>query len=406
MTSKLKLDKDFRRGTTMRQPYYTLTPQLVRHTARAGLQAVLPWQPFGRRVRVTALLDLLLLAAALRASLSALARRCAFGFSHETARQAVAANLPDQAELTRGLVDALHHFGGRRWRRRRWDVALDLHYRPFYGDRCTPGLVGGPKKHGSKYHYAYATAVLVHRRHRYSVGLLALERNYKPHEVVAALLAQLDAHGLRPRGVVLDSGFDSGETILLLQSRGLSYTVPLRRKGRGRNRRNACFALPVGTVTVVDWVTEESRRPVRTQAVVRRRPGEKDVQVYAFGGWGPQTAARLRQRARLATRAYRRRFGIETSYRQQNECLACTTKKDVVYRLLLVGLALLLRQVWVFLSWQLARDRRLRPSAWVGELPLERLRDWLAEALRARYPEAKVIRLGQPLIPLDSEVAA
>ena len=51
--------------------------------------------------------------------------------------------------------------------------------------------------------------------------------------VVGALLAQLDAHGLQVRGVVLDSGFDSGETLLLLQGRGLSYTVPLRRKGKG-----------------------------------------------------------------------------------------------------------------------------------------------------------------------------
>ncbi len=388
----------------MRQPHCTLTPAVVRDTAHTALRTALPWQPFGRRVTVPGLLDLLLLVAALRASLSALAPR--FGFSHETARQAVAANLPAQGALTAGLVAALHRCGGRRWRKRRWDVAIDLHYRPFYGDRRTPGVVGGQRKAGSKYHYAYATAVLVHRRHRYTVGLLALEKSYKPHAVVAALLAQLDAHGLRLRGVVLDSGFDSGETLLLLQGRGLSYTVPLRKKGRGSNRRNACFALPVGTVTEVDWVTEESRRRVRTRAVVLRRPGEKDVKVYAFGGWGPPEEARVRRRARLAKMAYRRRFGIETSYRQQNECQAFTTAKGVCYRLLLVGLALLLRQVWVFLSGQVARDRRLRPTQWVAALPLWRLLDWLAEALKERYPEEKVIRLGQPLVLLDSEVAA
>jgi hypothetical protein len=346
----------------MRHTHYTITPAVVRRTARQALQQVLPWKPFGRLVTVTALLNLLLLVAALRSSLSAIVRRFRFGFSHETARQALAANLSAQDQLTHGLVDALYLFGSRRWRQRRWDVAIDLHYCPFYGDRRTPGIVGGQKKHGSKYHYAYATAVLIHRRYRYTVGLLALERKYKPHEVVAALLAQLDRHGLKLRGVVLDSGFDSGETLLLLQGRDLSYTVPLRKKGTGTNRRNACFALPLGTITEVDWVTEQSRKPVRTQAVVLRRSQDQVVQVYAFGGWGPAEEALVRQRARLARQAYRRRFGIETSYRQQNQGKGLTTKKDVVYRLLLVGLALLLRQVWVFLTRQVAQTLGLRPT--------------------------------------------
>src|SRR5207248_5004566 len=137
-------------------------------------------------------------------------------------------------------------------------------------------------------------------------------------------------------------------------------------------------------------------------AVVARRPGETDVRVYAFGGWGPGGAARARRRARRARMAYRRRFGIETSYRQQNEGLGRTTKKDVGYRLLLVGLALLLRQVWVWLTWQLARDRGARPTQWLEELPLQRLLDWLGGALRQKYKEELSIELRQPLLDFVS----
>src|SRR5262249_61631904 len=122
----------------------------------------------------------------------------------------------------------------------------------------------------------------------------------------------------------------------------LAYPAARRERGEGRTRRNACFALPAGTLAEVDWVTEESRRRVRTAAVVARRPCDGKVQVYAFGGWGPDEAARLRRRARLARLAYRRRFGIETSYRQQNEGKGRTTREDVGYRLLPGGLALLL----------------------------------------------------------------
>jgi hypothetical protein len=339
------------------------------------------------------LLDLLLLVAARRSSLSAVARRCRFGFSHETARQAVHANLPALARLQCGLIDALRAFGGRAWRRR-WDVALDLHDRPFYGDRRTAGIVGGPKKQGTNDAYGYANAVLLHRGRGYTVALAALEPGTRPHDVVRTLQAQLNARGLRPRGAVLDSG----EVLLLLQRRKLAYTVPLRRKGRGGNRRNACFDRPAGTITTVDGVTEESRRRVRTRAVVARRPGARGA-VYSLGGWGPagarSAAARARQ-ARQAERRYRARFGIETSYRQLNQGRGTTTAKDVGYWLLLIGLGRLLRQVWVWLTGQWAWARG-RGSAWVGELPLARLLTWLAVAVRQHHPEDRALDFGQPL---------
>jgi hypothetical protein len=385
----------------MRQPHGTITPAVVRATARHALAKALPWRDYGRRVSVGKLLDLLLLAAAVASSLSAVAKRFRFGFSHETARKAVTANLPPLGQLTDGLLDALYLFGSRALRRRRWVVAIDEHRSPFYGDRSTEGVTGGQKKHGSKYAYSYATAVIAHRRHRCTVGLVALGGGEKPHEVVAALLGQMDRRGLKVRGVVLDSGFDSGDTLLLLQGRRLSYSVPLRKKGNSSNRRNAAWGLEEGTVTTLGWKTERGSRPVSTQAVVSRRPGEKDKKVYAFGGWGASEARAEARRASLAKRWYRKRFGIETSYRQMNECKAKTTKKDRRYRLLLVGLALLLRQAWVWLTAQLATAGKLRPTAWVAQLSLARLGEWLAELLKGEHQEEKCIHLGCPLLPLD-----
>jgi hypothetical protein len=379
----------------------TITPQDVRSTARRALTKALPWCDYGRRVRVGRLLDLLLLIASAGYSLSAAVRRFRLGFSHETARKAVEANLPLLEPLTDGLVDALYLFGSRALRGRCWVVAIDEHRDPFYGDRSTFGVTGGQKKQGTKYAYAYATAVIVHHRRRFTVGLVPLTGGEKPHQVVAALLAQMEARGLKLRGVVLDSGFDSGDTLLLLQQRGLSYSVPLRRKGNSGNRRNAVWDLEVGTVVTVEWKTEKGGRAVSTRAVVLQRPSEKDKKVYAFGGWDEKEARSQTQRARLARRWYRKRFGIETSYRQMNECKARTTKKDARYRLLLIGLALLLRQVWVWLTAQLARDRGMRPTRWVEQLPLALLLEWLADLLRRKYGEERVIRLEAPLLPLN-----
>jgi hypothetical protein len=383
----------------MRRDHCTITPATVRALAAVALAEALPWHGYGRLATAQEILDALLLAAALASSLSAVVKRFRFGFSHETARNAVDSSLPDLPELTEGLLGALYLFGSRALRRREWVVAIDEHRNPFYGDRSTEGVSGGRKKHGTRYAFGYATAVLVHLRHRFTVGLLPLLGGEKPHEVVEALLGQIRKRGLKLRGVVLDSGFDSGDVLLLLQGKA-SYAVPLRKKGKGKNRRNAAWEMEVGAVTTVEWKTDKGNRPVSTLAVVMRRPREKEKKVYAFGGWGADEARSQLRRAALARRWYRKRFGIETSYRQMRECKARTSKKDARYRLLLIGLALLLRQAWVWLTKHLACELKLKPSQRVAVLPLRRMADWLADCLGSIYKEEKVIRLASPLPPL------
>ena len=128
------------------------------------------------------------------------------------------------------------------------------------------------------------------------------------------------------------------------------------------------------------------------------------MQLLAFGGWGSgESEAALLRRAGLACRKYSARYGIETSYRQMNRGRGTTTKDDVRYRLLLIGLALLLRQVWVWLSGQVAKARGLADAAWVSELPLMEMLEWLADALKRSYPPTRGIDLGRPITPLGSK---
>ena len=237
----------------MRPTHCTISPSFVRSVARKTLAGVLPWKAYGRLVTVVRLLSVLLAVAASRRSLSAIVAGRSFGFGRETARKAVDANLPDLATLVAGLNDALFTFASRARRRRRLDIAIDLHYRPFYGKHDTPGIVGGQKKEGTNYFFAYATAVLIHPRYRYTLALVPVNGSQKPHEIVAQLLGIIESHRLRLRGVTLDSGFDSADTILLLQERGLSYAVPLRRKGKGSNSRNDWFDQPAGTIANRSW---------------------------------------------------------------------------------------------------------------------------------------------------------
>ena len=75
---------------------------------------------------------------------------------------------------------------------------------------------------------------------------------------------------------------------------------------------------------------------------------------------------------------YRLRFGIETSYRQMHEARIRTTTRDPVVRLLYVGLALVLRNVWVWLhSAILSTPRRGGCQLHLERLRWETLLVWL-----------------------------
>jgi hypothetical protein len=84
---------------------------------------------------------------------------------------------------------------------------------------------------------------------------------------------------------------------------------------------------------------------------------------FAFQGWSGNQARDIHRQALRQRQLYQRRFGIETSYRQKKQAQAPTTSKDPVYRLLLEGVAYLLRQVWVVFTEQLARQRQAKPTA-------------------------------------------
>jgi len=371
---------------------HVITPRVVHQQARQALRRSFDWKPFHKSVSVEQLLDLLLFMAASTASLFATVRRF-FPFSHQTASLAVKANLPERQnidQLTRGLNAALFDVAqfSRRDRRRNWMVAIDTNNVPYYGTP-TPDVVGGPKKQGTKQFFCYATAVLLHKRRRYTIALVPVFRNTKPHEIVRALLDQIVEKGLKIRGVTLDTGFDSGETLLLLQDRNLAYSVPLRRIGKGSNARNRCFEGQHGLVRWMEWTTDKTRRQVRTRTFLWK--GRLKTMLFAFQGFSGDRARNVHEQATQSRRLYRRRFGIETSYRQKNQAQARTTSRDPIYRLLLEGIAYLLRQVWVMLTEILAHQSHAPANAWIGALTLQRLVDWLVHELTRLHPETQEI---------------
>ena len=94
--------------------------------------------------------------------------------------------------------------------------------------------------------------------------------------------------------------------------------------------------------------------------------------VYAYGG-GLKPGS-----YQWVKETYRSRFAIETTYRQLQQARIRTCTRDPLLRLLSVGVALVLRNVWVWLHWQvLAERRRGGRRVATDRLPFRALLLWL-----------------------------
>lgn len=358
----------------MRQPQYTLTRHHVQAHAAYLLQTHLGLHDYRRRTPVEVLLAVLFTACATLGSLAAACRRLTGAPCDETVRQALFALLPAYAQLQRRLNHALQADLPQALRRRRQPLAIDVHLIPYHGryqDRPQEVYRGRPRE-GTSHFHAYATAYVIRKGRRYSVALTGVRAGDAWEDVVRRLLREAAQAGVRPRLLLLDRGFFSVTVVRYLQAARVPFLIqmpcrgrkPEHRKGPGGTQR-LCYQRRSGwfthrwsdpqgrtaTVSVCVRVTPKGR------ARARRRPGRRGWKKapgrpYAFWGWRPSSYAAVSE-------TYRKRFAIETTYRQLQQGRIRTSSRSPLLRLLFVGLALVLRNVWVWVHYAyLATPRR------------------------------------------------
>ncbi len=91
---------------------------------------------------------------------------------------------------------------------------------------------------------------------------------------------------------------------------------------------------------------------------------------------------------------YRKRFGIESSYRMVNKVRIRTCTKLAIVRLFYMGLGFMLLNLWTYLKWVYLHLRQRGPRVVLCELfPLETFSIWLWEVVKERLGLRKSIPL-------------
>ncbi len=321
-----------------------------RQDAQKLMLTALPLRNVGRLVTDAVLAQALIYLCVARSTLSHAVASMGLPMSDETLRKAWRSCMPTEQQLQRLLASSVEPWRQRlskSRRRRGYDVAIDLHHCPYYG-QLVPGLYRGAAKQGTKRFWSYGTAVVVHRGERLTLAV-ALVTNNHMEDVLQALWPQLQNVGIKIRRVLLDRGFYGAKPILWLQRQGLAFLMPMIRRGRpSQGKRQATgtagfFRRGLRGFTSYTWRERNRGEYVTVQvAIVPQKDRRRRPLVYAYSGSMPNLTT--------CGQWYRKRFGIETSYRQARRSHGWTTSHDPRWRALLMVASLVIRNLWIRLT--------------------------------------------------------
>jgi len=281
-------------------------------------------------------------------------------------------------------------------------VACDLHDIPYYGKQQPQDpehpetdpdywVCRGEARAGTTRFDRCATAYVMHHGARLNLAVRFVHPGDALVTVLEDLLTQVEGLGLTIRRRYLDKGFCSIPVLRALQARA---TLPVLMAAPMRGKKGGLRALCRGntsyrtTHTCRNAAYGELTVPV---GVVRTFVQGRDKKRHLR--WLVYVLLNLPNKAlRQIRKDYRRRFGSETGYRLMEQVRARTTSNSAALRFLLLGVALLLVNLWIALHWRFLRRRGSGPRRVAREhFPLERMARFLSRAVEAIYGTVAVV---------------
>lgn len=279
----------------------------------------------------------------------------------------------------------------------RHKVAIDLTYIPYHGQAAQdPNEIRrGQAKSGTTHFHCYATAYIIRKNKRVTLVLTYVQADDTLVEVLKRLLSRLRALEIGIKRLYLDKQFYTVAVIRHFQTHypDQEVIIPVVIRGKQGGTR----ALLQGRRSYYTTYTMRSAKygseATFKVGVVRKyskgRYGRHGVEWFAYVLLGPIPSS-LPQ----IYQGYRLRFGIESTYRLMNQVRARTSSRSPGLRLLFVGVALTLVNIWVFLKWAyLGQPRRGGRQVQSHLFPLTMFRQFLLEALKDIYGAVRSVSL-------------
>jgi len=374
----------------------TIRSEQVLNAFVAVVRQNLPLDLKNTRITANDIIHALAYANVHRSSMEAACQELQDAPSGNRLREVLAQALPDRSGVQRALNrifrQQLHPSV---WKGKRdFNIAIDLTLIPYHGQpyEDQKEIVRSAAKSGTTRFHGYATVSIVRDHRRYVVALRFIEYGEELADILRWLLKRLKTLKFRIRRVFLDKGFCAEPIFKVLRQHKLSYVIPIPVRGKSGGVRTL-FQGKSRTTTYTFNSPKYGSYTVQAVAVKRYSKGRyrrHKSKWFAYAVAGLPASILPAQVFEL----YRQRFGIEASYRQMNQVRARTSTRNPVIRLLLVGLAFVLFNLYIALRQNLASAlKRPLESPKRFWLSLRRLALLLGRAIERLWDITKVLQL-------------
>ncbi len=261
-------------------------------------------------------------------------------------------------------------------------LAMDITQVGYYGKERTDYIIGGQRKQGTNWYFKYLVVSVVLHHYRYPLYVWPLTRRDHRH-LERTVERALDACRLMTgiSLVILDRGFYRGRIVDTLERRILSYAICARKDGR-YTRLEPLVTQTTWQPIVLRRGDGEIERISPTMCYLRgfqfgkekvsstlllvrvthrfvrgHRTGQEEERTLSFlTNWSGPPA--------LIPALYRKRWGIETLFREIWRLLPLSASSNPSIRCFHFGLAVVMYSIWVLANAEGLADLRLPAEEW------------------------------------------
>jgi putative transposase len=265
------------------------------------------------------------------------------------------------------------------------EVIFDLNDEAFYGK--TPELVAsacrGEARDGTTYFFRVATAYVIVQHLRVTLAVLFVTPEDDLQDIVVALRRRLNILGVKVRRLLLDKGFHSIPMMRFLESTGWPVIIACPIKGKHGGLRAKCQGTRTHQTEHTFASADYGTFTAPVTLIHTFLNGKRQRRCWK---WLAFVVLNETLTPKQVRRIYRRRFGVESSYRCRRKARARTATRNPALRFLLLGLSFILVNLWLQLRWWYAQvPRRGRRYVDAARFELQRMLNFLSRAIEAVY---------------------
>ena len=259
--------------------------------------------------------------------------------------------------------------------RKKWvRLAIDFHNVPYYGSQMKDEneIRKSLAKNGTSKFHSYLTVYAFVRNHRYTIAIRYVRRKEDLADVLKETLDEISALDLNIREVLLDKEFYNTRIINYLKEKDLPFIIAVPQRGdkikdlRVRSKGGRC---------IPSWKVKNKYKETAEVDLQCYQKYTKGSKVLGGGAtWFFYATHKMPANPKRISNKYRKRFGIESSYRMMNSCRARTSSKNPAIRFLYVLIAFLIVNLKVLMEWLRCADGRLNRKESNAKMRLKKLR--------------------------------